>query len=310
MTGKFKKAAAMLCCGMVLISAACGRTHENIAVQSVGSDVTEYAVTEKLKFNLPSVYYDEKSFNMHTSAAKLYSTDREILCGTVPHHLLAGELIAGFLKTAAYSREKTDTVIITATMHFTENEPFCTSYCNWDTPFGEIQCDTDITDAIVSTTGAVENDDMAATDHSVSALMPYVKYYFPDAQTAFLLVDRKADKDTPEKLAELFKQISQEKECLFLFSADFSHYLEPDETERHDLETLEAVMSKQYEKVASMTDDNVDSPHVLGTFMKLGDICGREYILLERSNSLIMSRLPYSRPEFREGLTSYFVFTA
>ena len=140
--------------------------------------------------------------------------------------------------------------------------------------------------------------------------MPYVKYYFPDAQTAFLLVDRKADKDTPEKLAELFKQISQEKECLFLFSADFSHYLEPDETERHDLETLEAVMSKQYEKVASMTDDNVDSPHVLGTFMKLGDICGREYILLERSNSLIMSRLPYSRPELREGLTSYFVFAA
>ncbi len=260
--------------------------------------------------NLPVQYFEQVFFTMHISSADVYDFDGEILCGTVPHHLTGGQLIAGFLKTAAASRQQTDTVVITATMHFTEDSAFTTSRLDWNTPFGVLECDTEITDRIISETGAVMDDDMAALDHSVSALIPYVKYYFPESKVAFLLVDNRAERDTPEKLAGLLNDISAEKNCLFLFSADFSHYLRPEETDRRDAETLEAVMSRDYEKIASMSDSNVDSPHVLGTFLRLAEYSGREVSLLGHSNSLLISGKVYNEAAFSDGLTSYYVFSA
>lgn len=312
-----KKTAALLCCGLILLSAACGcryDTGEN-AVSAVTSeaDKTEAetdSATVKLPPSgrlIPCPYYDRNSFSNHTSEIDGYAVDGEIFCGTVPHHLLAGRLISGFLKTAAESRPQTDTVLVTATMHFTEENPICTSLCDWETPFGTLECDTALTEQLIAETGAVCDDDMAALDHGISALIPYIKHYFPDSRIAFLLVDEKADKDIPDRLAELYSAID-DKDCLFLFSADFSHYLPAHETERHDLETIDAVAERDYVKISAMTDDNVDSPYVLGTFLRLTEKCGAEPVLLDRSNSMQISGVPYSEKAYPEGLTSYLVF--
>ncbi|MBQ7980629.1 MAG: AmmeMemoRadiSam system protein B, partial [Oscillospiraceae bacterium] len=293
------------------LSAACGCKNETqIETVTNKSAVTEF-VTEKVMPKsklLPSTYYDRNSFSHHISAAVDYGSDNGIFCGTVPHHLLAGRLIAGFLQTAASSRHQTDTVVVTATMHFTEDSPLCTSLCDWETPFGTLECDTALTEAIIKKTGAVCDDDMAALDHGISALIPYIKYYFPDSQIAFLLVDEKADEDIPDRLAELYS--SFDKDCLFLFSADFSHYLPAHETEQHDLETISAVDAWDYEKIASMTDDNVDSPYVLETFLRLAESNSANPQLLDRSNSMLISGVPYSEKAYPEGLTSYLVYAA
>ena len=308
-----KKITALLCCGIILF-AACGcsveNTDENIIQSEIGSAVNKSPSTAAEEKMLHCPYYDFHNFNLHISAAQTYDTADEILCGTIPHHLLAGNLIAGFMQTAALSREKTETVVIAATMHFTENSPLCTSYLDWDTPFGTLECDENITSRFEQTMGAVTDDDMAELDHGISALIPYVKYYFPDSEIAFLLIDNRAPKDTPDTLSDLFTEIASEKDCLFLFSADFSHYLEPHETELHDKQTLEAVMSWDFDTVSAMTDSNVDSPYVLGTFMRLAEKSGREIIMLDHSNSLLISDMPYSPALFGEGLTSYFVFAS
>lgn len=309
-----KKITAMLCCGGVLISAACGcknDSYNDIGAEIPVTEVSAMPIIPKSK-PLTCPYYDRNSFSNHISAAADYSYEGEIFCGTVPHHLLAGRLIAGFLQTAASSRNQTDTVtdtvIVTATMHFTEDNPLCTSLCDWETPFGTMECDTQLTEAIMAETGAVCDDDMASLDHGISALVPYLKYYFPDSKIAFVLVDNMADKDTPDRLAELYS--SFDKDCLFLFSADFSHYLPAHDTEKHDLETIEAVAEMNYEKVAAMTDDNVDSPYVLGTFMRLAEKGGAAPTLLDRSNSMLISGVPYSEKAYPDGLTSYMVYSA
>ncbi|MBQ2823485.1 MAG: AmmeMemoRadiSam system protein B [Oscillospiraceae bacterium] len=308
-----KKITALFCCGIIL-SAAGGCSVEDVNENTVQSEtvsaVNEASSSVKEEKMLHCTYYDFHNFNLHLSSAVTYDTDEEILCGTIPHHLLAGNLIAGFMHTAALSREKTDTVVIAATMHFTENSPLCTSYLDWDTPFGTLECDESITSRFEQTMGAVTDDDMAELDHGISALIPYVKYYFPDSEIAFLLIDNRASKNTPDTLSDLFTEIASEKDCLFLFSADFSHYLEPHETELHDKQTLEAVMSWDFDTVASMTDSNVDSPYVLGTFMHLAEKTGREITMLDHSNSLILSGIPYSPSLFGEGLTSYYVFAS
>lgn len=314
-----KKITAFLCCGLLTLSAACGCKNDEIIndfpVETVTSEAAAEIVTERIAAKsklLPSTYYDRNSFFLHTSAAVDYGSDGEIFCGTVPHHLLAGNLIAGFLQTAASSRHQTesvtDTVVVTATMHFTEDNPICTSLCDWETPFGILECDTVLTEVIMEETGAVCNDDMAALDHGISALIPYIKYYFPDSQIAFILVDEKADEDTPERLAELYA--SFDKDCLFMFSADFSHYLPAQLTEQRDLETMYAVEKMDYKKIADMTDANVDSPYVLGTFLRLAEKENAEPVLLDRSNSMLISGVPYSEKAYPEGLTSYLVYSA
>ena len=297
-----------------MLSAACGcknNLYNDTGTETPVTEITTSMIIPKSK-PLSCPYYDRNSFSVHTSDAADYDSSGTIFCGTVPHHLLAGRLIAGFLETAASSRNQTDTVtdtvIVTATMHFTEDNPLCTSLCDWDTPFGKLECDTVLTGAIMEETGAVCDDDMAMLDHGISALVPYIKYYFPDSEIAFVLVDNMADRDTPERLAELYS--SFDKECLFLFSADFSHYLPAHDTEKHDLETIEAVADMDYGKVAAMTDDNVDSPYVLSTFMHLAENYGTSPTLLDRSNSMLISGVPYSEKAYPEGLTSYQVYSA
>lgn len=305
-----KKITALLCCGLLTLSTACGckNDYSGETVAEIPAVEIPASLIVPKSTPLPCTYYDRNSFSGHISAAADYGSEGEIFCGTVPHHLLAGRLIAGFLKTASSSRKQTDTVIVTATMHFTEDNPICTSLCDWDTPFGRLECDTVLTGAIMEETGAVCDDDMAALDHGISAIIPYIKYYFPDSQIAFILVDEKADKDIPDRLAELYSGF--DKECLFLFSADFSHYLPAPVTEQRDLETIEAVANRDYERVAAMTDDNVDSPYVLGTFMRLAEKGGADPKLLDRSNSMLMSGVPYSERTYPEGLTSYLVYAA
>ena len=305
-----KKITALICCGLLILSAACGCNNDYSGETAEGFPAVEVTASAIIPQStpLPCTYYDRNSFSNHISAAVDYGSNGEIFCGTVPHHLLAGRLIAGFLKTASSSRKQTDTVIVTATMHFTEDNPICTSMCDWDTPFGRLECDTVLTDAIIKETDAVCDNEMAELDHGISALIPYIKYYFPDSQIAFVLVDEKADKDIPDRLAELYSGF--DKECIFLFSADFSHYLPAHVTEQRDLETIDAVASRNYEKVASMTDDNVDSPYVLGTFMRLAEKSSTDPKLLDRSNSMLISGVPYSEKAYPEGLTSYLVYAA
>ncbi len=307
-----KEITALLCCGLIILSAACGcRAEKTETVVTTAETVSEPPVSEVYAEKgkpLQTIYFDRNSFSLHTNYAEEYGSDGEIFCGIVPHHLLAGRLIAGFLQAASASRQRTDTVVVTATMHFTEDNPVCTSFCDWDTPFGRLECDEQLTEKLIAETGAVCDDETAQLDHGISALVPYIKYYFPDSEIAFLLVDEKADKSLPDKLAELYCSI--DSDCLYLFSADFSHYLPAHETERRDLETIEAVAEKDYEKISSMTDDNVDSPYVLGTFVRLAEKSGAETKLLGRSNSMLISDIPYSEKAYPDGLTSYLVYCA
>lgn len=253
-------------------------------------------------------YYNEQDFDLYVSRAQQYETEGEILCGTIPHHLTAGHMAAGFFQTSAMTRSETETVVIVSTLHYAAKAPVITSSLDWSTPFGKLPADRDITDRFVYELGAEEDSKTVQYDHSASAVIPFVKYYFPDAKTACLLVGSSADKDISEDISKLLMDISQEKKCLFVFSIDFSHYLEPNETDRHDIETRSAVLSGDIDSINQMTDANVDSYRCLGTYVRLCKAFGCEIRELDHSNSMEVTDIPYDSVRYGEGLTSYFVF--
>lgn len=259
---------------------------------------------------LRCLYYDDRDFHIYDENSVIYETNGAVLCGVAPHHLAAGELIAGMYRTAAASRNKTDTVVLIAPMHYDSDCTLTTSRRDWQTAFGTVTNDTGLTDMFIDRLGAKEDDYMTEYDHSASSHIPFIKRYLPDAEVACLLVSPKEYGDIPQRLSKLLCEMSEIKDCFFAFSIDFSHYLDPDDAERHDAETRQAVLSADTASIAHFTNSNVDTPYCLGTFVRLAGALGADITDAAHSNTWRIGSVPYSRTVFPEGVTSYFVFLA
>lgn len=259
---------------------------------------------------LPCNFYDPAAFRMYDETAEPYELTGTLRAGVVTHHLLAGQMITSFFKAAAQSRPDIETVVILAPAHYPNSTPYdlVTSKTNWATDFGEVPCDTDITEKFLTDLSAGIDSEMLSYDHSASAFIPFVKYYFPNAKVSCLLISGRAEKQIPEKAASLLYDISREKNCLFLFSADFSHYLDPDTALRKDEETLAAITARDTASIELMNDDHTDTPRCLCTFIHLMNLMEADITALDRSDSAEQAALPYNHATFPEGVTSYFIF--
>ena len=257
---------------------------------------------------LDCLYYSDRDFHIYDGRSTVYETDGKVLCAVAPHHLAAGHFIAGMYRTAAETRDDIETVVLIAPMHYDSQNTLCTSSRSFSTAFGIAGTDTEITDMFVSRLGAANDDYMTEFDHSASSHIPFIKYYLPDAKIACLLVSPKETADLPERLSALLYEISEKRSCLFAFSIDFSHYLEPQEANAHDKETYEAVLSGDTGRIERFTNSNVDTPYCLSTFVRLADKLGGHIISADNGNTFTVGTKPYSRSQFPEGVTSYFVF--
>ncbi len=299
--------------GAAALIAGCGADiPETVPVTSGTADTPAVSVQEDgyiLRSDLlKCLYYDERDSNIYDQRSCVYETDGELLCGVAPHHLAAGHFIAGLYRTAAESRSDIGTVVLAAPMHYKSANTLCTSARSWDTAYGVLENDAEITALFHDSLGAAYDDDMTGYDHSASSHIPFIKRYLPDAKISVLLVSPDAGSDFPEKLAELLYEVSQTKKCLFAFSIDFSHYLQPEQAEKHDAETLRAVTSGDTAAIGRFTDDNVDTPYCLGAFVRLSELMGRQITAADHGNTYTVGSAPYDPTQFSEGVTSYFVF--
>ncbi|MCL2020028.1 MAG: AmmeMemoRadiSam system protein B [Oscillospiraceae bacterium] len=260
---------------------------------------------------LECLFHEQKDFDIYVSQAQIYEiyeTNSAIKSGVVPHHLLAGRMIASFFKTAALTSPDTETVIIVAPIHEAKGTVAATSYSSWATPYGVLYNEQGFTERLADELSANICEFTAENDHSVSALIPFVKYYFPDVTVAYVLVEANAADDFPEKAASLFAEFAKEKNCLFVFSVDFSHYLGPGQIGDRDNETRKAIIEDDRAAIARMTNANIDSPKAILTFLGLNSLSELTLHELEHSNSLEISGIAFPHPTYNEGLTSYFVW--
>lgn len=299
----------------------CGCSRENNSAEEFNSPAVSVSTSETAQTADENVlgsdmlecrYYDENDFLLYNSRGEKYPVDGELLCGVVPHHLTAGHMISGFFKTAAESRSDVETIVIVAPMHYTSDntDTLCTSKADWAAPFGRLKTDREITALFTDRLGAATDDEMMQYDHSASAHIPFVKYYFPEAKSACLLVSPREKDDFPQKLAQVLAESAEIRNCLFVFSIDFSHYLTPDKADIHDSETLEAVLSGDTAAIEHMTDSNVDSPYCLSTYVRLTKMLDGEITAADNSNTAKVREIPYSGSLFPGGVTSYFVYVS
>ncbi len=187
-----------------------------------------------------SMYSDQRPFLDAIAREKTGSVARLRVTGiSVPHHLLAADLIArGFRAAAARSYGR---VVILSPDHFHRSRrPMATTPRDIDTVFGPLTNDRAVTESLLADAELFDDSDLFASEHGVAALLPFVRHFFPDAKIVPVAISYDASQADCDRLVQALGRFV-DADTLVVQSTDYSHYLPADVAQRRDQETLNII---------------------------------------------------------------------
>ncbi|MFH0776711.1 MAG: AmmeMemoRadiSam system protein B [Patescibacteria group bacterium] len=218
---------------------------------------SRFGVSMPVALNFPPLYSDPTPF-----AAALATTDSPAISAkisgiTLPHHLLAADLIASGL--SQISAQKYDQIVIIAPDHFDRGETkFSTTTKNFNTIFGEVAVAQSSVEKLLADSQITESN-LFSHEHGIQVFLPFLKKYFPDTPIVPIAVKISADENELKKFAASLEKILT-PETLILQSTDFSHYLSAKNATLHDEETLRALVNGDPDAIFALDEsDNLDS---------------------------------------------------
>lgn len=177
---------------------------------------------------------------------------------TVPHHLLAADLIArGFWAATGGSYEK---IIVLMPDHFRRaRRPFATTMRNFESAFGGVETDLENTRRLLQDTELFEDSSLFEREHALHALLPFIAEFFPGVKivpVAVSIMSRRVDWDAAVKLLEPLVT----PRTLILQSTDFSHFLPLETAIQRDQEVLNTLAAGDVDVLARLRQpDHMDS---------------------------------------------------
>jgi len=114
----------------------------------------------------------------------------------------------------------------------------CASAIPWETPFGIIDADT----AFVAELGIEVDEFSHRGEHSLEVQMPFIKYRFPRARIAPVMMGDQGPRSAEDLAGKIAKARERTgREIRIVASSDFSHYVPEDVAKRDDLYAIEAL---------------------------------------------------------------------
>jgi AmmeMemoRadiSam system protein B len=195
-----------------------------------------------------AMYLDPQPFLAAIAEERLPAPPRLRVTGiSVPHHMLAADLIArGFAAAAA---NQYDRIIILSPDHFNRSRrPMATTRRDIDTVFGPLQNDTAASGALLEADSLFDDGDLFAQEHGIAALLPFVRHFFPDARIVPIAISYNASRADCDRAFELIKALAGPR-TLVVQSTDYSHYLPADVARQRDQETLNVIAANDVDAV-------------------------------------------------------------
>jgi AmmeMemoRadiSam system protein B len=169
---------------------------------------------------------------------------------TVPHHLLAADLMAEAFVLA--SRQDYRRIIILSPDHFGRSlTPFAVAIRNFQTVMGEVSIDGAAVECLRGNP-LVSPSNLFSHEHGVRALLPFLAHYFPRARVVALAIHRSSQPSQWDNLARTLAPLLT-PDTLLLQSTDFSHYLPWPQARQHDQETLRVLSAENPDGVIGLT---------------------------------------------------------
>ncbi len=218
------------------------------------SVVPSHADTER---PIPPEFTDTSIFLTPILNATGTPLDEKVSGITVPHHLLASDLIAQAFLLA--SRGSYDRIIILSPDHYNlGSTDISISRRNLSTVLGELETDTHFVDQLTQLP-FVSTADFFYREHGIEAELPFVAHYFPGVPVVAIALKESTTQSELSAFVDLLEQ-NIDKRTLIVQSTDFSHYLPKAVANTKDRQTLAVLKSDDPEKLFSLNQsDNLDS---------------------------------------------------
>lgn len=188
---------------------------------------------------IPSPFRDDRIFAASMAAAEALAIPPRALSGlTVPHHLVAADLIARAFLLARDNRY--DRIIVLTPDHFKRTRrPFATTTRDFETVYGRVPSDEAAVSALLAGP-LVEDSDLFVREHGITAILPYVAHFFPGTPVVPVAVAISSNRAEWEGLVAALAPLVTPR-TLVVQSTDFSHYLTLPEAILRDQETLNVI---------------------------------------------------------------------
>jgi AmmeMemoRadiSam system protein B len=237
--------------------------------------------------SIASLYSNKEPFLRAIEAERPRQTPRVKITGiSVPHHLLAADLIArGFW--AAFGNTY-DRIIVISPDHFNRSRrPLATTQRDIETPFGKTSNDTTATASLLSNQTLFDESDLFKQEHGIAALLPFAKHFFPNALVVPIVVSYGSTRSDWDAAVAMISPLISPR-TLVVQSTDYSHYLPHQTAVRRDQETLNAIAANDVSLVDRFVQpDHMDSKGSQYIQMRLqGDgETGRGVVIANRSST-------------------------
>ncbi|MGI6227193.1 MAG: AmmeMemoRadiSam system protein B [Peptococcales bacterium] len=234
----------------------------------------------------PDNFFDSRYFSKEPHKVG-EAPSSKIYGAVLPHHLIAYKLIDQVFNLL--ESQKPPLIILIGPNHFNQGERISTSTWGWQTPFGIVETDRETIDTLAKNALVKISDDIFTSEHSMGNLMPFIKYYLPEAKVVPIIFHHDLSKAEANFLSTELAHLAQEKDAVIMASIDFSHYLTNKEAQLKDQETLEIIRTKNIPRLLSLGDAHLDSPGSMVTMLLTMEKLGIEdFEVLQHTNSGIL----------------------
>ena len=212
-------------------------------------------------------FYDEKAFidGIHKAGDSVREKKYLIKGGIVPHHLYPSFIIADFFYQI--SLQNPETIILIGPNHYERgNFKALTGAYAWETVVGKVKHDKNIIETLVGKNVVRIDEVTLSSEHSLSSMMPFIKYYMPNTKVVPILLSGIFSKRESAILAAQLSELLT-KDMILVVSVDFSHYLISPQAKEKDAITLQIMKNFDYEKLYLLNNDYLDSPPSIGILL-------------------------------------------
>ncbi|MCL2440768.1 MAG: AmmeMemoRadiSam system protein B [Treponema sp.] len=162
--------------------------------------------------------------------------------GITSHHILAHEYLDAYFFYLSQMRE-IKTFYILSPDHFSLSlQPYSLTNGSWNSGIGLVESDVNKVRSLAKALEVPLDTDVFLYEHGISALMPYIKNYFPSAKVVTIIHGRVPEVNTliSGKLTDALELEFNEagkQENFLLISADFSHGENREITNNFDIDS-------------------------------------------------------------------------
>jgi len=176
----------------------------------------------------------------------------------LPHagYVYSGSISAwGILELSR--RGKPETVVLIGPSHTGMGKPISIwNRGSWETPFGNIEIDTELADLLLSRYDYASGDfEGHMGEHSLEVNLPMLQYIYGRDFRILPVAMMDQRKGTALELGEQFAYLRTLKPLLIIASTDLNHYESESVTQKKDQEVIDAIVSMDVERLYSVISE-------------------------------------------------------